>query len=283
MRPEPLHAGIGLADPASNWRRERRASCGSIRPDASSSALWICALSGWPRISGGSGRLMLRTTLPARGSADMHSFSADPHDTHDRIIGFRNRPRADVTEMYARLPEEGRTRVQPDSGLWILGDFGLGRAAERGPDQLPRPPAPELPQGFPAHRRQRRCSPDDQMPPPKLTCPAFARRMGSAAKHRESGAATARPADGAARPAAHARPHPAAAQPERRTPAPAPPKPFRRPPGTPAPLSVPARHRHPASPGTSPDGAPSPPPTADPPRAGSSTSPHGRSDRPTAR
>ena len=57
----------------------------------------------------------------------MHSFSADPHDTHDRIIGFRNRPRADVTEMYARLPEEGRTRVQPDSGLWILGNFGRAR------------------------------------------------------------------------------------------------------------------------------------------------------------
>ena len=127
MRREPLHAGIGLAAPAPNWRRERRALLRLAPPDAIPSARWICSLSGRPRISGGSWRVMLQATLPARGSAGMRSFSADPHDTDERIIGFCARPRADATKMKAAL---GFSPIVV-SGFWGISAWAGQRSEAR--------------------------------------------------------------------------------------------------------------------------------------------------------
>lgn len=47
---------------------------------------------------------MRRIAPPPEGRADMHWFTADPHYSHDRIIGFCGRPFPDTTMMNARLP-----------------------------------------------------------------------------------------------------------------------------------------------------------------------------------
>ncbi|HWL56817.1 MAG TPA: metallophosphoesterase [Paracoccus sp. (in: a-proteobacteria)] len=60
----------------------------------------------------------------------MHWFTADPHYSHDRIIGFCDRPFPDVAAMIAQLLAECRSRVGPDNDLWILGDFTAGRSTD---------------------------------------------------------------------------------------------------------------------------------------------------------
>ncbi|WP_449043443.1 metallophosphoesterase [Paracoccus versutus] len=72
----------------------------------------------------------MRRTVPPPGRSDMHWFTADPHYSHDRIIGFCDRPFPDVAAMNARLLAECRARVQPDDDLWILGDFTAGRSTD---------------------------------------------------------------------------------------------------------------------------------------------------------
>lgn len=60
----------------------------------------------------------------------MHWFTADPHYSHERIIGFCDRPFPDVATMNAHLLAECRARIQPDDDLWILGDVTAGRSSD---------------------------------------------------------------------------------------------------------------------------------------------------------
>ena len=57
-------------------------------------------------------------------------FTADLHFGHRNIIGYCNRPFADVEEMDAALVERWNEAVGPDDEVVVLGDFALGRITE---------------------------------------------------------------------------------------------------------------------------------------------------------
>lgn len=52
-------------------------------------------------------------------------FTSDEHYGHAAIIGYSNRPFADVAAMNAGLIAQHNARVQPGDKVWHLGDFAL--------------------------------------------------------------------------------------------------------------------------------------------------------------
>lgn len=57
-------------------------------------------------------------------------FTADLHLGHANIIGYSNRPFADVDAMDEALVERWNARVRPDDTVWVLGDVAMGRIDE---------------------------------------------------------------------------------------------------------------------------------------------------------
>lgn len=57
-------------------------------------------------------------------------FTADLHLGHHNILGYCNRPFADVDEMNAALVDRWNAVVGPDDEVVVLGDFALGRIGE---------------------------------------------------------------------------------------------------------------------------------------------------------
>jgi calcineurin-like phosphoesterase family protein len=57
-------------------------------------------------------------------------FTSDLHLGHANIIGYCDRPVADVDEMDAMLVERWNQTVAPDDTVWVLGDVALGRITE---------------------------------------------------------------------------------------------------------------------------------------------------------
>lgn len=56
-------------------------------------------------------------------------YTADPHFGHENIIRYCDRPFHSVSEMDAVIQSNYARRVGPDDDLWIVGDFGFGRAS----------------------------------------------------------------------------------------------------------------------------------------------------------
>lgn len=59
-------------------------------------------------------------------------YTADPHFGHDNIIKYCHRPFRNVGEMDAVLLANYVSCVGPDDDIWVIGDFGFGRAARSG-------------------------------------------------------------------------------------------------------------------------------------------------------
>ena len=57
-------------------------------------------------------------------------FTADLHLGHRNIIGYTDRPFADVDEMNRALIDNWNAAVGPDDEVIVLGDFALGRINE---------------------------------------------------------------------------------------------------------------------------------------------------------
>ena len=57
-------------------------------------------------------------------------FTADLHLGHTNIIGYCDRPFADVDTMNRALIERWNETVGTADDVWVLGDFALGRIAE---------------------------------------------------------------------------------------------------------------------------------------------------------
>ncbi len=57
-------------------------------------------------------------------------FTADPHFGHANIIGYCNRPFADVDVMNDSLIANWNETVAPDDTVWVLGDFALGQITD---------------------------------------------------------------------------------------------------------------------------------------------------------
>ncbi len=57
-------------------------------------------------------------------------YTSDLHLGHTNIIGYCDRPFADVDAMDAALVERWNDTVKPDDTVWVLGDVALGRISE---------------------------------------------------------------------------------------------------------------------------------------------------------
>ncbi|MGI8756381.1 MAG: metallophosphoesterase [Acidimicrobiales bacterium] len=57
-------------------------------------------------------------------------LTSDLHLGHANIIGYCDRPFADVEDMDRELVSRWRERVAPDDVVWVLGDFALGSIAD---------------------------------------------------------------------------------------------------------------------------------------------------------
>ena len=57
-------------------------------------------------------------------------FTADLHLGHANVIGYSQRPWADVAAMNAGLVERWNALVEPDDTVWVLGDVAMGSIAE---------------------------------------------------------------------------------------------------------------------------------------------------------
>ncbi len=57
-------------------------------------------------------------------------FTADLHLGHSNIIGYCDRPFADVDAMNRALIDNWNEAVAEDDTVWIMGDFALGKIAE---------------------------------------------------------------------------------------------------------------------------------------------------------
>jgi calcineurin-like phosphoesterase family protein len=53
-------------------------------------------------------------------------FTSDTHFGHAKVIGYSQRPFADIDEMHAELIRRWNERVQPGDTVYHLGDFALG-------------------------------------------------------------------------------------------------------------------------------------------------------------
>ena len=60
----------------------------------------------------------------------MRWFTSDLHLGHPNIIGYCERPFADVAEMNAGLIDNWNDVVGSGDEVWVLGDFALGRITE---------------------------------------------------------------------------------------------------------------------------------------------------------
>lgn len=57
-------------------------------------------------------------------------FTADLHLGHSNIIGYCDRPFADIDDMNRALINNWNEAVAEDDTIWFVGDFALGRIAE---------------------------------------------------------------------------------------------------------------------------------------------------------
>jgi len=57
-------------------------------------------------------------------------FTADLHLGHSNIIGYCDRPFADIGAMNRALIDNWNEAVAEDDTVWVIGDFALGKTAE---------------------------------------------------------------------------------------------------------------------------------------------------------